>query len=139
MREWVAYLYESIESGKFMVMEAKLMAEVAIKLTPLELKTDQAFVLPTLQEQKPPPPPHKTIAVVPRLVNDVQALGQLFESKEPTQVLLQASRVYTILYGFADASGSGFGSTVMLEGNIMILYRHLGLRHRGQVLKLPRV
>jgi hypothetical protein len=26
--------------------------------------------------------------------------------------------VYTILYGFADASGSGFGSTIMLNGGV---------------------
>jgi hypothetical protein len=38
--------------------------------------------------------------------------------ENPGQVLFHALRVYTILYGFADASGTGFGSTVMLEGGI---------------------
>jgi hypothetical protein len=42
----------------------------------------------------------------------------LFEAELPGQVLIRAARVYTILYGFADASGSGFGSTIMLDGGI---------------------
>jgi hypothetical protein len=37
------------------------------------------------------------------------------------QKLIRAARVYTILYGFADASGSGFGSTVL--GDDSIRYR----------------
>jgi hypothetical protein len=36
----------------------------------------------------------------------------------PTQVLLLSSRVYSIFYGFADTSGSGFGSTILCEGGI---------------------
>jgi hypothetical protein len=36
----------------------------------------------------------------------------------PTQVLLKLSRVYSIFYGFADASGSGFGSTSLCKGGI---------------------
>jgi hypothetical protein len=32
--------------------------------------------------------------------------------------LIRARRVYKILYGFADASGTGFGSTLMLNGGI---------------------
>jgi hypothetical protein len=33
-------------------------------------------------------------------------------------VLLQAAKIYTIIYDFADASGSRFGSTVLLNGGI---------------------
>jgi hypothetical protein len=52
------------------------------------------------------------------LKDDTCALGVLFEAELPGQVLIQAVTVYTILYGFADASGSGFGSTIMLNGGI---------------------
>jgi hypothetical protein len=55
---------------------------------------------------------------VPRLKGDIQALERLFEKEVPAQTLIQASRIYTILYGFADASGSGFGSTVLGENGI---------------------
>jgi hypothetical protein len=48
----------------------------------------------------------------------MKALEELFDLEMPSQVLLRASRVYTILYGFANASGLGFGSTIMLEGGI---------------------
>jgi hypothetical protein len=52
------------------------------------------------------------------LKDDRRALGVLFEAELPGQVLIRAARVYTILYGFADASGSGFCSTIMLNGGI---------------------
>jgi hypothetical protein len=75
-REWAAYLYKSVKSRKkFTVMEAKLMAEAAVELTPSpELRTGQVFPLPTLQEGRPPHLPPKTIAAVPRLGNEAQVL-----------------------------------------------------------------
>jgi hypothetical protein len=76
------------------------------------------YTPPAPVQWKPLPPPPKVIAAVPRLQKDIEALAELFSQQLSTQVLVQASRVYTILYGFADASGLGFGSTVMLEGGI---------------------
>jgi hypothetical protein len=42
----------------------------------------------------------------------------MFDAEAPTQVFLRAAKVYIIIYDFADASGSGFGSTVLLGGSI---------------------
>jgi hypothetical protein len=57
---------------------------------------------------------------IPRLIENVKALGILFDTELPSQDLLRSgsAQVYTILYGFADASGSGFESTVLVEGGI---------------------
>jgi hypothetical protein len=54
------------------------------------------------------PTPPKQIKPVTRLKSDILALTLLFDMEKPGQVLLGASQVYTILYGFEDASGSGF-------------------------------
>ena len=63
--------------------------------------------------------PPKRLAPVQRLQADTEALTSLFTLEKPSQVLLRTRRVYTILYGFTDTSGSGFGSTiVMLDGGI---------------------
>ena len=62
--------------------------------------------------------PPKRIAPVQRLQADTEALTSLFALEKPGQVLLRTRRVYTILYGFADISGSGFGSTIMLDDGI---------------------
>jgi hypothetical protein len=53
------------------------------------------------------------VTPVPRLSADLEALEQLLSPMNPPRRILRiASRgtVYTALYGFADASGSGFGS-----------------------------
>jgi hypothetical protein len=63
--------------------------------------------------QKPVPPPPKEIMVVPRLHLDLKALESLLGADTPAEVLLRASRLFTVLYSFADASGKGFGSTAL--------------------------
>jgi hypothetical protein len=66
------------------------------------------------RERKRLPPPPQKIKAAPRLSDDVWAFVVLFDAQAPTQVLLWATRVYTVIYDFADASESGFGSTVLL-------------------------
>jgi hypothetical protein len=48
----------------------------------------------------------------------LEALESLLEAETPAEVVLRASGVFTILYGFVDASGKGFGSTVLGKGGI---------------------
>ena len=55
---------------------------------------------------------------VPRLLLDLKALHVLTESKQPPVLLVQTNRVYVVRYLFGDASGSGFGTTI-LTGNKM--------------------
>jgi hypothetical protein len=64
------------------------------------------------------PKPLKIVKPVPRLEGDLLALRSLLGRENPTQMLLQASRVYAILYGFADTSGSFLGSTVLGDNSI---------------------
>jgi hypothetical protein len=65
------------------------------------------------------PKPLKTIKPIPRLAGDLTALGAPLVKGKPMQTLLQTARLYTILYGFADApAGSGFGSTVLGKDGI---------------------
>jgi hypothetical protein len=67
------------------------------------------------------PQPPKEVLAVPRLRFDLEALETLLEAETPAEVVLRASCIFTILYGFADASGKGFGSTVL--GKEGIRYR----------------
>jgi hypothetical protein len=109
-REWDAYLYESVSSGKLVQDEADAMREaVKERGLPEPMNSSLPKALPT--------PPH-FIAPVERMEDDVRALTALFDQDKPTQKLVRSSRVYTILYGFADASGSGFGSTVLGDDGI---------------------
>jgi hypothetical protein len=59
-----------------------------------------------------------SVRPVARLKFDISVLDALFNEDTPTEVLLRASQVYSILYGFADASGTGFGSTILGEDGI---------------------
>jgi hypothetical protein len=117
-REWAAYLHEALENGKLSKEEAELLGRASEEPVDYEMEDEDVYTPPPPNIYKPPPPPPKSIAAVPRLQKDVESMQRLFEQDIPAQVLLRASRVYTIIYGFADASGSGFGSTIMLNGEI---------------------
>jgi hypothetical protein len=119
-REWCAYLFESVENGKLTEEEAASMARTSVeppKPNPTP-KDGEPFSPPKPKGKNPLTPPPQRIKPAPRLKSDARALGLLFKEKIPGEVLLRAARVYTIIYGFADASGSGFGSTIMLDGGI---------------------
>jgi hypothetical protein len=117
-REWSAYLHEALENGKLSKEEAAFMGRASEEPEEYEMEDEDVYTPPAPNVYKPPPPPPKSIAAAPRLRKDVDSLLKLFEQAIPSQVLIRAARVYTIIYGFADASGSGFGSTIMLNGNI---------------------
>jgi hypothetical protein len=117
-KEWAAYLHEAVESRKSSGDEAIHMMDATLEPSNPEWDQDQEKVPPPPRERKPPPPPPKQTGPVARLARYVKAMASLFVRETPGQVLLRASQVYTIIYGFANASGSGFGSTVMLKGEI---------------------
>ena len=67
------------------------------------------------------------VTPVPRLFNDLKALKELFKSKTPTLRLVRGNHVKSVVYGFADASGDGFGSSwesKNLDGESTIHYRY---------------
>ena len=53
-----------------------------------------------------------SVKPVPRLINDLKALERLTESRTAPIVLIQSKRIYVVRYGFGDASGGGFGSSI---------------------------
>jgi hypothetical protein len=63
-----------------------------------------------------------SVKAVPRLKDDLRALKTLTESETPPLRLVRPSTVRSVRYGFGDASGAGFGSTLSAPG--AILYRH---------------
>ena len=51
------------------------------------------------------------IRPVPRFKKDLEALKQLFRNSSPTLRLIRGIQLAIALFGFGDASGSGFGSS----------------------------
>ncbi len=60
---------------------------------------------------------------VPRFADDLDSLSELFQPKFPPKRLVRTRKYATCIYGFADASGLGFGSTFALpEGGTLYRY-----------------
>ena len=57
--------------------------------------------------------PPKVIRGVPRFFEDLRAFAALLSPDAPPEVTVRCLKIFTILYGFGDASGKGFGSTVL--------------------------
>jgi hypothetical protein len=53
----------------------------------------------------------KEVTPVPRLERDLLSLSELMEGEEPAERVIRAKTIVHIVYGFGDASGTGFGST----------------------------
>ena len=51
------------------------------------------------------------INVAPRLEADIFVLEEMFKGEESDSVCVRSRKVLQVMYGFADASGRGFGST----------------------------
>ncbi len=62
-------------------------------------------------------PPLRAKAV-PRLEHDVQALVRLTRDMDPLKRLVRPKGSMIALYGFADASGHGFGSTLVINNRV---------------------
>jgi hypothetical protein len=63
-----------------------------------------------------------SVSPVPQLQMDVYALMELFKPDVPPNRPVRPSATAVALYGFGDASGSGFGTTILIQGSIH--YRH---------------
>jgi len=53
---------------------------------------------------------------VPRLDGDLEALVKLSSSDTPPRCVVRSNGVVTVVYGFGDASGLGFGSSIEIDG-----------------------
>ena len=64
----------------------------------------------------------KEVDAAPRLRADVETLAVLTEADHPPLRYIRSKSISVALYGFGDASGTGFGGTI--ETDRGILYRH---------------
>ena len=117
-KEWESYVWGKENEGNFSQEEAQALSVVGEERPSPEHKVRRA---PTAEPYHEIPEPPKLVKPVDRFSWDLEALTRMFSADTPTRVLLRAARVYSILYGFADASGTGFGSTVL--GSDGIEYR----------------
>ena len=58
------------------------------------------------------------ITPVPIFHQCLKVLSKMFERELPTIVTVRSTTCQVVVYGFVDASGSGFGSTLLVKGNI---------------------
>jgi hypothetical protein len=66
--------------------------------------------------------PPQVVTGVPRLKSDLTALAALFASLVPPRRVVRGSSVGVVLYGYADASRSGFGSSFLTPAGLRIHY-----------------
>ena len=67
--------------------------------------------------------PEKFITPVPRFHSCLRAFKDFFSSDEPPIIVARSERCYVLIYGFVDASGSGFGSTLQERDKIHYIIR----------------
>jgi hypothetical protein len=63
------------------------------------------------------------VRAVPRLAQDMTSLADLFQSATPSRRAIRPTSISTCIYGFADASATGFGSSLQLPTG-HLLYRY---------------
>ena len=94
--KWLGYIEECRESGKMSAVEIdEVMKKKFNNISP-----------PTL------------IKPVPRFIKCLQALVKFFSLKSPPIITDRSTNIQFIAYGFADASGSGFGSSISYENGV---------------------
>jgi hypothetical protein len=95
--EWQTYLISKVAKGDITQAEADTWSD----------KTEQ-------NHSHAPP---KTIGLTQHLRDDIYALKEFFDLPKPPKVQARKQSVHLLLYGFADASGGGLGSTVTVPGS----------------------
>jgi hypothetical protein len=91
--DWAIYLQHKLEVG--------------------DEEGDDGVVSPNLYSRNNPP---LNIKPVPQLLDDLYALDNFFQAPHPPAIDDRNAEVRILLYGFADASGGGLGSSVWIPG-----------------------
>jgi hypothetical protein len=94
--EWEAYLLLQVEKG--------VITQEELTNTSSKLKSNFST------------PPPTSIPIIQHLRDDIYALHKFFDLGKPPEVQARRHQVHLLLYGFADASGGGLGSTVTILG-----------------------
>ena len=92
--QWIGFAEEQKAKGKVSEQEKE---EMMNQITGLEIK------------------PPKTVKPLPRFITCLKALETFFSEDEPPIVQVRSTSVFVAIYGFLDASGTGFGSTLASE------------------------
>ena len=95
--EWIAHLESQVDSGFYTREQADSIRE---------------------RTQGPLTQPPVLVTVVPRFHQCLQALAKFFSLKSPPIISVRSAKCFIAIYGFVDASGSGFGSTLLVKGQV---------------------
>ena len=90
--EWIGHLEHRVEKGRMSREELNVLSQVE--------RTNAEII------------PEEHVKPVPRFYTCLDALGKLMEQENPPIVTVRSQNCSVLIYGFADASGSGFGSTL---------------------------
>jgi hypothetical protein len=96
-KAWRLYVYQLLAEGKVGETEAGEMIDNA--------NTNKGIMETTPMVIKP----------LQQLVDDVEALSEFLEEDEPPVMNDRSAVVQIVRYGFGDASGTGFGSTIQTD------------------------
>jgi hypothetical protein len=126
-KEWLSQIKVAAKEGKMISQEAKDTTEaeryaqdselnweifIREKLDKNQILEDEALAALETTTHAGDPPPAR-IRGVSSFFQDLGALLRLLAADSPPEVDVRSALVYAILYGFADASGRDFGSTVL--------------------------
>ena len=62
----------------------------------------------------------KRVSPVPRFHDDMSALRKIFDRDDPPKVPVRSLNISHVFYGFGDASGNGFGSSVLTKNGLSV-------------------
>ena len=75
-----------------------------------------------IEESKGMDGPPARVVPVPRLKSDIEALAHLTSAEYAPKRIIRNKKVVSVVYGFGDASGRGFGTGVKIEGELFYRY-----------------
>ena len=95
--EWIAHIENKVDEGRYSRQQGDLLIENSVP----KAHNPPLMVLP-----------------VPRFHQCLEVLERVFEEDLPPVVSVRSTSCMVLVYGFVDASGSGFGSTLLVKGKI---------------------
>ena len=101
----------SEDGWKFSMSEWKTFLGMQESMRGVDVDLERKKVVAEKQGNQP-----KEVSAVPRLLKDVKALVDIFDSEEPAVRLIRGTSTRTARFGFGDASGAGFGSSWLVDG-----------------------
>lgn len=111
------------DDGGWKLSDTEWYGYVEAKLEDGSITEEQAKEMRDFQEKEMPPPPEE-ILPVESFGMSIKALETFMDSDLPPCVVVRQCKATLLIYGFVDASGSGFGSSKLYKNN---LYYRIGI------------